>query len=238
MSFPFAAAGALRLEKRSPRITLALVGFVMFNASCVPQFPPAGKLTPLKLDEPKEAALTFVRAIGAGDPETAKAASLGTDRQKRWAVSTAIMVSGLRAFDAAITARFGPAAAGTHMSILNGLSSVTIEPEEAVKNADVQMSLDEQTARLVLKSTIYTAHMYYASRVRKTAQGWKVDLPAIFAANPQFMMKNESPDLDQLVSIGNAMRSLAKEIRAGKYDTIDAAEAAAKAATSDISPKD
>jgi len=234
MSFPFAAAGTLRLQNTSRRITLALLGFVILNASCVPQFPPAGKLTPLKLDEPKEAALTFVRAIGAGDPETAKAASLGTERQKRWAVSTAIMVSGLRAFDAATTARFGPAAAGTHMNIINLLNSVTTEPEQAVENAAVRMSLDEQTAEVAAVSRIYAAHMYYASRVRKTAQGWKVDLPAILASNPQFMMINESPKLDQLVSTGNAMRDLAKDIRAGKYATIEAAEAAAD----DISPKD
>ena len=63
---------------------------------------------PLKLDDPKTAALTFVRAIGAGDVSTAKAASLGTDRQKRWVVATASMVNGLRSFDVALARASAP----------------------------------------------------------------------------------------------------------------------------------
>jgi hypothetical protein len=234
MPAKLAIARTLRLEKRPPRITFALLSLVTLSASCVPQFPPAGKLTALKLAEPKEAALTFVTAIGAGDPETAKAASLGTDRQKRWAISTANMVNGLRAFDAAINARFGAEAASLHMSIINGLGSVTLDPEEAVKNASVKLSIDEKSAELIAVSRIYATHMYYASRVRKTPSGWKVDLDAVIEAYPQFARMNESSELDQFVSIGDAMRSLAKDVRAGKYKTIKEADDAAN----EISPKD
>ena len=234
MRFLHAIARTLRLEKTLARITLGLIGTVIFTASCMPGFPAAGKLTPLKLDEPKDAALTFVRAIGEGDPETARAASLGSDRDKRWVLATANMVNGLRAFDAAMLDHFGPAAASVHMSIINGLNALTVDPEDAVENAIVKPHADAPTADLVAVSKIYALHMFYASRLRKDAQGWKVDLPAILAADPQFKAKNDSPDLDRLVDIGNAMRSLAKDIRAGKYATIDAAETAA----SQISPQD
>lgn len=193
----------------------------------MPEFPPAGKLVPLRLDEPKDAALTFVRAIGAGDVETAKAASLGTDRQKRWAVCTANMVNGLRAFDDAMNVQFGLHAASTHMSIVNGLNSLTIEPEDAVTSASLQMNEDRVSAKILAVSKIYATHMFYASRVRKDAQGWKVDLPTILAENPQFAVRNDSPDLDRLIEIGNSMRKLAAEIKAGAYPTVDKAEDAA-----------
>jgi hypothetical protein len=222
------------LQTRAICITLGLLGLSLVNASCMPEFPAAGKLTPLKLDEPKDAALTFVRAIGAGDPETAKAASIGTDRQKRWAVATANMVNGLRAFDNAMIDKFGPPATSVHMSILNGLNSLTLDPEDAVKNAEVQLNPAEPTARLVAVSKIYATHMYYASRVRKDAQGWKVDLPAIEGANPAFKAKNDSPDLDRLINIGDTMRKLARQVRGGDYASVDEAEKAA----SEISPAD
>jgi hypothetical protein len=196
-------------------------------ASCVPEFPPAGKLVRLKLDEPKDAALSFVRAIGMGDVETAKAASLGTDRQKRWAIDTADMVNGLRAFDDAMNARFGLAAASTHMSIVNALNSLTVDPEDAVTAADVKMNDDRRSAEIVAVSKIYATHMFYACRVRKDQQGWKVDLPQILQENPGFAKRNESPDLDRLAEVGSAMRSLAVRIRAGQYATVDDAEAAA-----------
>ncbi len=193
----------------------------------MPGFPPAGKLIPLRLEEPKDAALTFVRAIGAGDVETAKAASLGTDRQKRWAIDTANMVNGLRAFDDAMNAHFGPDAASVHMNILNALNSLTVDPENAVTNAEVRMSDDQLSAKLVAASQIYATHMFYASRVRKDPAGWKVDLPAILANDPQFAAKNDSPDLDRLAEIGSSMRKLAAQIKAGAYPTVEKAEAAA-----------
>jgi hypothetical protein len=227
MPFNLAGAQSFRLQKNPFRITLGLLGVVIFSASCVPEFPPAGKLTPLKLDDPKQAALTFVRAIGAGDPETAKAASIGTDRDKHWAIATANMVNGLRAFDTAMIARFGPMAASVHMSIVNGLNAVTVDPEDAVENANVNLHADQPVAELAAISKIYATHMFYAARLRKDAQGWKVDLPAILQNDPQFAEKNASPDLDRLVEVGDAMRSLAKDIRAGKYATVDDAETAA-----------
>jgi hypothetical protein len=69
--------------------------------------------------------------------------------------------------------------------------------------------------------------MFYACRVRKDQQGWKVDLPQILQENPGFAKRNESPDLDRLAEVGSAMRSLAVRIRAGQYATVDDAEAAA-----------
>jgi hypothetical protein len=232
----FAVSPPQRLQKRRRRITLGFINFMLFNllnASCMPAFPPPGKLTPLKLDEPKDAALTFVRAIGSGDPETAKAASIGTNQDKHWVIATANMVNGLRAFDTAMLDHFGPPAASIHMSILNGLNSLTVDPEDAVNNAVVKFSADQPTAVLIGVSPIFASHMFYASRVRKDAQGWKVDLPAILAADPQFKAKNDSPDLDRLAEIGDAMRGLAKDIKAGKYATVEEAETAA----SQISPE-
>ncbi len=205
---------------------------LLIIASCMPEFPPAGKLVRLKLDEPKDAALTFVRAIGMGDVETAKAASLGTDRQKRWAIDTADMVNGLLAFDHAMNARFGLAAVSVHMSIVNALTSLTVDPEDAVTAADVKMSDDRRSAEIVAVSRIYATHMFYACRVRKDQQGWKVDLPRILQENPHFAQRNDSPDLDRLAQVGSAMRSLAANIKAGKYPTVDDAETAA----SQISP--
>jgi len=232
MLHPPAVANVPRVSFKRPCTTLWLLSMLIVIASCMPGFPPAGKLVPLKLDEPKDAALTFVRAIGAGDVETAKAASLGTDRQKRWAIDTASMVNGLRAFDNAMNKHFGLQAAATHMSIVNALNALTVEPEDAVTNADVKMGDDQQSAEIRAVSTIYAVHMFYASRVRKDQRGWKVDLPRILKENPQFAERNDSPDLDRLVEIGSAMRTLAANIQAGRYPTVDAAEAAA----AEISP--
>jgi hypothetical protein len=232
MLLPHAVANVPRVPSKQPGATVLLLSMLIVIASCMPEFPPAGKLVPLKLDEPKDAALTFVRAIGAGDVETAKAASLGTDRQKRWAIDTANMVNGLRAFDDAMNIRFGLQAAGTHMNIVNALNSLTVDPEDAVTSADVKMHDDRRSAEIVAVSRIYAVHMVYASRVRKDQQGWKVDLPAILENNPQFAKRNDSPDLDKLAEIGSAMRNLAAKIKAGAYPTVDAAEAAA----AEISP--
>jgi hypothetical protein len=204
----------------------------MLGASCMPNFPPAGKLVPLKLNEPKAAALTFVTAIGAGDVNTAKAACLGTDRQKRWVEAMSSMVNGLLNFDKAMIARFGNAAGGTHADVVNALNGLTMEPEQAIQNATVEPN-DDGTVELRAVSPIYAQRMVIASRVKKVDGVWKVDLPRILAEHPDLAARNDSPDLDQLAQVGDAMRQLAVEIKAGRYKTVEEATTAADQRTGD-----
>jgi hypothetical protein len=212
---------------------VCLAALCLLEASCMPSFPPAGKIVPLKLDEPKAAALTFVTAIGAGDVNTAKAAALGTDRQKRWALATASMVNGLLSFDKAMAARFGNAAGGTHADMVNALNGLTIEPEEAIQNATVDANDQDGTAELQAVSPIYAQRMAIASRVKKVDGVWNVDLPRIFAEHPDLAARNDSPDLAQLYQVGDAMRQLAVEIKAGRYKTVEEATTAADERTGD-----
>ena len=211
---------------------LWLPALLLLSASCMPTFPPAGKIVPLKLDDEKSAALTFVRAIGEGDVSTARAASLGSEQQKAWVVAMASMVNGLRSFDTAMIARFGPAASGTHMQLVNALNEVTYGPEEAIKHASVEDG-ENDTAEIQAVAPIYAKRMVLASKVKKVDGVWKVDLPAILAEHPDLEARNHSPDLEKLLRVGDAMRQVAAEIKAGQYKTADEASAAADERTAD-----
>src|ERR1700722_10455935 len=58
------------------------------------------------VSNPKSAALTFLRAMSAGDIRTAKAACIGNKQELAAVESFSSFITGLRAYDQAITKKF------------------------------------------------------------------------------------------------------------------------------------
>ena len=208
-------------------VLLGLAGLV----GCAAGEARVGTKVPLKLKDPKEAALTYVQAVGYGDIATARAACLGTERQKRWTTITATFTDGLISYDAAILKRFGSAALAAHMDIVNALNPLTTEPRDAINNAEVRIEENEAMLETAVKKDDHFGHpkrvqMAHASILKQVGPVWKVDLPRLQEERPELKAENESADLDRLVRLGTVMKRVAADVTRKKIKTLAEAQQA------------
>jgi len=166
------------------------------------------------LTTPKAAALTFLHAISAGDVKTAKSASIGNDQEKAAVEALTTLVTGLRAYEHAITKRFGGQAAQTATQLrqaVTDLIEVSIgHAENGIVNQGPETASVEPAVgnvRLRARPPIY---------LRKEKDRWKVDLATTAQGDKRF----DPAIAQQYLAAGKALHEAAKRVNAGRYKTL------------------
>ena len=170
------------------------------------------------LGSPKAAALTFLRAISAGDVETAKSASVGTKEEVAAVEAFSTLITGLREYDKALTSHFSTEAVQTDTQIrqaITDLLEISIgHAENAIVNEGPERASVEPAAggiRLKARPPIY---------LRKEKDGWKVDLEATSQVDHRF-----SPaTAEQFSTAGKALHQAARQVNAGRYKSLAEAQ--------------
>ena len=166
------------------------------------------------LTAPKPAALTFFRAIAAGDARTARAASVGTDRDKQWIDGVIAMADALRTYSEAIRRRFGVEAAQEDTDIRQALLAMTQDPitqldggivQEDASTARIDPALNQ--VRLASRAPVY---------LRKLKNSWKVDLKATVQADPSRDTQNAA----RYAEVARVLKQVAAEVRIGRYRSL------------------
>jgi hypothetical protein len=196
-------------------ISLGLLYGTSIAVGCAPKTPP---LVAGDLSAPKPAAVTFLRAAVAGDLETAKNASVGSDADKRWIGAMALLVNGLKSYDRAIVAHFGTEATADDAQIKRALLELVDDSIAHVKEGLVKEDSDVAEVdpawnglRLSARPPIF---------LRKERGLWKVDLPTTAKFDPRF-----SPEtVERYTAYGRALSNAARDINAGRYKTLAQAE--------------
>lgn len=171
------------------------------------------------LSGPKPAALTFLRAIAAGDARTAQNASIGTPADKEWAVALAALVRGLRRYDEALVARFGQEAIPADVDLRQALQTMTEDPISHMRDGIVSESAQTAVvypAALGIKLAAHSPMM-----LRKDKSGWKVDLAAM-AREPS----HDPAVVRQYRAAAKALNDAALQIRSGRYKSLAEAQQA------------
>jgi hypothetical protein len=196
-------------------IAVCTVLLLAFAGGCTAAPPPrvASDLT-----TPKSAALTFLRAISAGDVETAKNACVGSEKEKSAVEALSTLITGLRAYDQAVTTHFGVEATQTDTQLkqaISDLSDVSIEhTRNALVNQGPQTATVEPAAggiRLRARPPIY---------LRKETDVWKVDLTPTSQADHRF----SAATAEQYATAGKALHKAARSINAGRYKSLSEAQ--------------
>jgi hypothetical protein len=170
------------------------------------------------LTTPKSAALTFLSAISAGDVQTAKNACVGTDQEKAVVEALSTLITGLRAYDQAVTPRFGVEAAQADAQLKQAISDLSDVAIEHARNALVNQGPETATVepaaggiRLRARPPIY---------LRKDKELWKIDLAATSQADRHFSPATAA----QYATAGKALHKAARNINAGRYKTLAEAQ--------------
>ena len=199
---------------RPPIIGLALVLLLLHAGGCASQS--SGPQVPSDLTNPKAATLTFLRAISAGDVHTAKSACIGTDEQKASVDALASLITGLRAYDQAITTHFGTEAAQIDAQLRQAVSDLWDVSIMHAENALVHENTQAGTAtvepayggvRLRARPPMY---------LRKEKDLWKVDLGATSQLDKRF----DPAIAGQYLTAGKALHEAARNVNAGRYKTL------------------
>lgn len=182
--------------------------------------PTAPAVNPAELSTPQTALMTYLNAIAQGNDAKARAASIGTEQDKRWIDGMTSLISGVRSYDQALTARFGQKAVTTDIDLKQALSELANEPlvwfrdgllKEAENTAQIQAAVGH--VRLAAVPPVY---------LKREKDGWKVDLTAARRDS------NHSPQqVEQHLAAGKALNDAARQVRTGRYRTFEEALQAA-----------
>jgi len=149
---------------------------------------------------------------------TAKSACIGTKQQ--WAVVEGLstLITGLRAYDHAVTSRFGLEAVQTDTQLKQALADLSDTPIEHAENALVNQgpetaSVEPAAGGIRLKAR---PPMY----LRKEKLVWKVDLEATSQVDRRF-----SPaTAEQYLAAGKALHEAARKVNGGRYKSLAEAQ--------------
>src|SRR5690242_3413465 len=136
------------------------------------------------LSGPKSAALTFLRAIAAGDARTAREASVGTPAQEDSVTAMVLLVNGLRHYDQALVARFGQEAVSADVDLRQAIASLTQDPITHAEGGIVNESGETALLYPGVGGKIKLA-AHAPMPLRKEGKMWKVDLAAM-ADEPRY----------------------------------------------------
>lgn len=164
--------------------------------------------------------MTYLNAIAQGNAAKARAASVGTEQDKRWIDAMTSLISGLRSYDEALMARFGRQALTTDIDLKQAVTELANEPivrfqDGIVKESDTTAEIQAAVGhiRLAAVPPVY---------LKREKDGWKIDLTAM-ARDPA----HSPQQVEQYLAAGKALNSAARQIRAGRYRTFDEAQQAA-----------
>ncbi|HXE54949.1 MAG TPA: hypothetical protein VN541_18150, partial [Tepidisphaeraceae bacterium] len=193
--------------------------FVLAIVTCGCASGPPAPRVPVDLSSPATAASTFARAIAAGDAAGARAASVGSDQEKKSIDILVSFIDGLRAYDQAMMNHFGPQAIQVHTQVNQALQDVAEQPVMDLEQPIVSQTGDRARVQPALKGQMKLAGRP-AVLVRKTKAGWKVDLAATAQADPRF-----SPAVTQAYAqAAQALHQTARQVVAGQFKTVEEAQ--------------
>lgn len=195
-----------------------LLGFILLLSGCQEPRPPAD----VDLSAPKPVAVAFLKAIQNADPNAADALSIGTTEQKGWVRSLALMVGGMRAFDKALYARFGPIIDQVHLDMGD---SLRILIDQAVTDiSEGSVTANEDDARIEPKRHGFASRQVPSIFLRKGPKGWRVDVLKTYAPDtPPGQLAELTHSFDQYRRLGQAFNATANDILAKRFKTEDEA---------------
>ena len=199
---------------------LLVIPFLLCGCGAGGGVPPAH--TPVDLSGPKPAALTFLTALKNGDPVTAKSVSVGSESQKKWIDGYTALIRAMLEYDQALVSRFGQRATAMDIELKQALATMADDPIAGIEGGTVQEDQRSGTAQVLpgMRGIRLAARppMY----LRKTSdKQWKVDLAA--SADDQ---RHDPKVAQQYQAAADVMRAVAREVAAGRFKSVDAADAA------------
>lgn len=193
--------------------------FTLLMIGCAPQEPAPVPRVPSDLSGPKAAALTFLRAIAAGDARTAQEASIGTPAEKQWPAAVAELVAGLHRYDRAIVARFGAQATSADVDLRQALQTMTLDPIAHIESGILSESTETAVIYPAALGIKLAAHP--PMKLRKDKSGWKVDLSAM-----SDLPGHEMPAVRQYRAAAKTLNDVARQIQSGRYRSLADAQQA------------
>src|SRR5262245_45712792 len=173
----------------------------------------AGRLTAAPdLSTPKAAAMSFAKAMEAGDADGAKAATLSDAENQELVTILAGMISNVNKLREAAKAKFGEEAS-------NQIAGNMKTMDMAKQLEDSEVKEEGETASI--NSTKSAGNPV---KLKKVGGDWKVDMTGSIAGAPGG--GQIAQQLPFLKAVGAAMGDLATEIKDGKYATIEDAKSA------------
>ena len=170
------------------------------------------------LSGPKPAALTFLKAIKQGDAQTAKNASIGNPQDKEWIDAMVALLKGLKAYDQALLARFGPKAGSVDVDLKQAIMTLAQDPVDRIDEGIVRQGEDTAEIDPAFRGMRLSVRPPIFLRLEKGL--WKVDLPATAQQDPRF-----NPALvKRYLAAGKALHDAALLVSWGRYKTFDEAE--------------
>jgi len=166
------------------------------------------------LTSPKAAALTFLRAISAGDVRTAKSACMGTEQDKASVEALSSLITGLREYDQAVTGRFGVEAAQVDAQLKQAISDLWDVSITHVENAIVKEGSETATVEPAFQGVRLQARPPIF--LRKEKDRWKVDLTATSRVDKRF----DPAVAEQYLAAGKALHEAARKVKSGRYKTL------------------
>lgn len=159
------------------------------------------------LSSPKSAAMSFAKALEAGDAATAKASAVATEEEGKFIDVMAGMMSGMLKLKAASIAKFGDAGKDIAGSSDDVEISKQIETAEVKEEGDVATLITKKDEGKPLQ-------------LKKVGGEWKVDISSMTQG------EDVSKAMPLFKAMSEAMTELTKEITDGKYADVDGAKTA------------
>ena len=190
----------------------------------------AAEKVAVDLTSPKASATTFLKALGAGDVEAAKAASSGAPEHVKYLEAITSMFSGLSRYEQATKKAFPQD--GNSTTVAKGMSDEIAGPNAVARIEKGKVTITGDTASILPaedapkpgdppQAPKAPNAKEETIRVRNVAGQWKLDLDSQFERDE---MKRQNPE--DMIKFGQSVDALAADIEAGKYKTSLEAEAA------------
>jgi hypothetical protein len=167
----------------------------------------------IDLSSPKSAAVSYLRAMSAGDLDSLKACTFGTDDQRKPAIAYATMIRGMRRYDQAIVSHFGSDAIRDDVDLKQKLMELVDDRIDRTQQGAVQENEEEA----MISPGINGAALRKRPPIilRKDQGVWKVNLAETAqrdsTISPESAQRNEA--------IGEALLKIARDIDRGRYKT-------------------
>jgi hypothetical protein len=165
----------------------------------------------IDLSSPKSAAVSYLRAMSAGDLDSLKALTVGTEEQRKPAEAYSILIRGMRQYDQAITAHFGADAIRDDIDLKQKLMEMVDDRIERTEQGAVSELEDSARVSPGLNGKPLRARAPII--LKKDKGAWKVDLAATAEQDPT--LSPQSAERNQ--AIGEALLKIAKDINRKRY---------------------
>jgi hypothetical protein len=215
----------MRSIERLAVITGLLLGLVAVTAA------PAAEKVKVDVSSPKASATTFLKALGAGDVDAAKAASAGSPEHVKYLEAITSMFSGISRYEQAAAKAFPQDPNITTMA--KGMTAAIAGPEMLARIDKGKVNVTGETATILpaedeakpgdppAPAKDAAAREKETIRLRNVDGQWKIDLDSQFESEE---MRQQNPE--DMIRFGQSIDALAADIEGGKYKSSIEAQAA------------